>query len=248
MASLYATAAAAAADLTDSRFTQTHIPLTLVFQFIGATDSAAPCATLMDVAEALTPLLQARKARMDAGTPILTAHLDEVEAAETTLQLVFFDGEEAFHEWTDTDSVYGSRYLAELWEDTYLPDHHALARRRMSPTPNVLDTIDVLVLLDLLGAPNPKIQSYYRETDWLFEEMRSADRRLRAAGLVDTTDAQWFREFRGWAGMIDDDHRPFLHRGVPVLHVIPNPFPHVWHNFKVRSKAEIAFYSREPPS
>jgi heme-degrading monooxygenase HmoA len=40
---------------------------------------------------------------------------DEVEAAETTLQLVFFDGEEAFKDWTDTDSVYGARcgYLYE---------------------------------------------------------------------------------------------------------------------------------------
>src|SRR6201994_2075000 len=30
--------------------------------------------------------------------------------------LVFFDGEEAFKEWTDTDSDYGSRHLAEKWQ------------------------------------------------------------------------------------------------------------------------------------
>lgn len=30
-----------------------------------------------------------------------------------TLQLVFFDGEESFEEWTATDSLYGSRHLAE---------------------------------------------------------------------------------------------------------------------------------------
>ncbi len=29
--------------------------------------------------------------------------------------LVFFDGEEAIHEWTDTDSLYGSRHLAAKW-------------------------------------------------------------------------------------------------------------------------------------
>lgn len=26
-----------------------------------------------------------------------------------------------------------------------------------------------------------------------------------------------------------DDHLPFLRRGVSVLHVIAEPFPHVWH-------------------
>ena len=31
------------------------------------------------------------------------------------LYLVFFDGEEAFHQWTDTDSLYGSRHLADRW-------------------------------------------------------------------------------------------------------------------------------------
>jgi glutaminyl-peptide cyclotransferase len=64
-------------------------------QFIGATDSAAPCSTLLDVAESLTPLL-----RHNEG--------DE-EWAQTTLQIVLFDGEEAFHDWTATDSIYGAR-------------------------------------------------------------------------------------------------------------------------------------------
>lgn len=31
------------------------------------------------------------------------------------IYLVFFDGEEAFHKWSDTDSLYGSRHLAEKW-------------------------------------------------------------------------------------------------------------------------------------
>ena len=33
---------------------------------------------------------------------------------QKTLQLIFFDGEEAFAEWSDDDSLYGSRHLAEL--------------------------------------------------------------------------------------------------------------------------------------
>jgi hypothetical protein len=30
-----------------------------------------------------------------------------------------------------------------------------------------------------------------------------------------------------------DDHLPFLHRGVSVLHVIAEPFPRVWHTLGV---------------
>lgn len=28
---------------------------------------------------------------------------------------------------------------------------------------------------------------------------------------------------------IEDDHTPFMQRGVEVLHIIPVPFPDVWH-------------------
>jgi hypothetical protein len=30
-------------------------------------------------------------------------------------------------------------------------------------------------------------------------------------------------------GQIEDDHIPFLQRGVPCLHIIPGNFPTVWH-------------------
>ena len=30
-------------------------------------------------------------------------------------------------------------------------------------------------------------------------------------------------------GFVQDDHVPFMTRGVEILHMIPNPFPHVWH-------------------
>jgi glutaminyl-peptide cyclotransferase len=30
-------------------------------------------------------------------------------------------------------------------------------------------------------------------------------------------------------GYIEDDHIPFLRRNVPILHIIPTPFPKVWH-------------------
>jgi glutaminyl-peptide cyclotransferase len=58
---------------------------------------------MLDLAETLNPLLDKRKERLDAGEE------DDEDVADMTLQLIFFDGEEAFVEWTDTDSIYGAR-------------------------------------------------------------------------------------------------------------------------------------------
>lgn len=75
-------------------------------QFVGATDSAAPCAMLLDLAESLGPLLDARTKRLKA-----SEDEDEEEQLDTTVQLVFFDGEEAFKDWAGTDNTYGARYV-----------------------------------------------------------------------------------------------------------------------------------------
>lgn len=72
-------------------------------QFVGATDSAMPCALMLDLAEVLDPLLNSRLERLENDLE------DDEDVSETTLQLVFFDGEEAFKDWTDTDSIYGAR-------------------------------------------------------------------------------------------------------------------------------------------
>ena len=34
---------------------------------------------------------------------------------DVTVQMLFLDGEEAYLDWTSTDSLYGSRHLAQLW-------------------------------------------------------------------------------------------------------------------------------------
>lgn len=59
---------------------------------------------MLDIAETLNPLLDDRKKRFEESIDD-----DDEEIADVTLQLVFFDGEEAFHDWTDTDSIYGAR-------------------------------------------------------------------------------------------------------------------------------------------
>ena len=40
-------------------------------------------------------------------------------ADDVTVQMMFFDGEEAYNQWTETDSLYGSRHLAQKLHDTY---------------------------------------------------------------------------------------------------------------------------------
>ncbi|KAL4244003.1 Peptide hydrolase [Abortiporus biennis] len=203
-------------------------------QFVGATDSAAPCAFLLDLAEALNPLLDARQQRLEDGEE------DDMDVAETTLQLVFFDGEEAFKDWTATDSIYGAKHLASKWQSTPVQNSKSFV-----PSPlTEIDMIEHFILFDLLGSKNPVIRSSYINTAWLFDAMASAEHRLAQSGhfvykdpKVDTAD-NWSSFFlprdkiKINFGGIEDDHIPFVKLGVDILHVISNPFPSVWHTLK----------------
>lgn len=104
--------------------------------------------------------------------------------------------------------TFDNRYLAQHWEDTYPPNN--LQTRRYDPIPTYLDSIDHFVLLDLLGNSHSRIHSYYRETDWLHGQMADADKRLRAAGLVEVEQGEeaWFQMQKMPPGMIGDDHVP----------------------------------------
>ncbi len=70
---------------------------------------------MLDVAEALNPMLDKRLARFvkraDGDGDEDEDEDEDEDLADTTLQLVFFDGEEAFKDWTATDSIYGARYV-----------------------------------------------------------------------------------------------------------------------------------------
>nr|GAT49385.1 glutaminyl-peptide cyclotransferase [Mycena chlorophos] len=204
--------------------------------FVGATDSAAPCAIMLDLAESLNALLDERAQRLDAGEE------DDEDAADTTLQLVFFDGEEAFVAWTDTDSIYGARHLAEKWATTYaLPNSK---RRLLGAQATELAGIEHFILLDLLGATNPLIRSYNLDTAWLFDALVSAETRLGDSGAFAYGNEQgmspghwrsfFFKRTNANAnfGGIGDDHVPFQRLGVDILHLITSPFPAVWHTVR----------------
>lgn len=70
--------------------------------FVGATDSAVPCGMMLELASTLTPLLDRLVSSWNSDNK-------PQYGERTTLQLVFFDGEEAFKEWTNTDSIYGAK-------------------------------------------------------------------------------------------------------------------------------------------
>ncbi|KAJ1372659.1 hypothetical protein KIN20_034865 [Parelaphostrongylus tenuis] len=173
---------------------------------IGATDSAVPCAIIMDIAKSLTPYMYGRV------------------AMDVALQMIFFDGEEAFVDWTETDSLYGSRHLAEKWERMWYPTT-TVTTFELS---REIDRMDVLVLLDLLGARNPIISnSFGLGADRLFSYLPAVEQELRNLGCIGTVP-NIFQPNTGY-NAVEDDHIPFLKRGVPVLHLITVPFPKVWH-------------------
>ncbi|KAJ3573432.1 hypothetical protein NP233_g2429 [Leucocoprinus birnbaumii] len=207
-------------------------------QFVGATDSAAPCAMMLDIAETLDPLLNDRQKRLEKGL----LEDDDEDIADMTLQLLFFDGEEAFHEWTDTDSIYGARHLAHKWANTYQSSLNK--RRLLSSQETEISSIEHLILLDLLGAQNPLIRSYYPDTAWMFDALVDTEKRLGESGAFEHGKEKsmaagnwrsWFvsrDKHRSGFGYIGDDHVPFLKKGVSVLHIIAEPFPRVWHTLR----------------
>ena len=72
--------------------------------FVGAVDSAAPCAMLLHVARAVDDALTRRWDRLVAEGDVELGLNDE-----RGLQILFLDGEEAWVSWSDSDSLYGAR-------------------------------------------------------------------------------------------------------------------------------------------
>lgn len=196
--------------------------------FIGAVDSAVPCALIMWIVKQVDAALTAKWASEGAAAEA------RAKGGAKGLQVLFLDGEEAFKEWTATDSVYGARHLATAWDE---PSFGPTSVRRSR-----LDSIDLFVLLDLLGAASPRVPSYYKHTDWAHRELgklqtlfQQLDTSSSSKGTrSDSKSKTWFPRDTQFplAGQIGDDHLPFFNLGVPVLHLIPIPFPAQWHKME----------------
>jgi Zn-dependent M28 family amino/carboxypeptidase len=148
-------------------------------RFVGANDGGSSAAFLLEMARVLS---QRRK--------------------KFTYWLVFFDGEEALKEWSATDSMYGSRHLADM-----------LAGEGM------LNKIKALILVDMVADSHLNVLRESNSTAWLSDLVFEMARELGYA-----------ESFRGGRYPVEDDHLPFLRKGVPAVDIIDlTPFKSYHH-------------------
>jgi len=181
------------------------------FQFIGATDSAVSCAMLIDIASHLT------------------VALNNMQDKDLSVELIFFDGEEAFVQWSSTDSLYGSRHLADKMMSTNVDAGNGETVTR-------LQAIEVFILLDLIGTQDTTFSNWFASTEKLYERLQKIEMKLSKDGLLDPIESfkgrtvnKYFKGSVSGSGGIEDDHIPFLRKNVSVIHLIATPFPSVWH-------------------
>jgi glutaminyl-peptide cyclotransferase len=109
-----------------------------------------------------------------------------------SIWLVWTDGEEAVKAWTDTDSVYGARHLAEKWEKD-----------------GTLKKIKALLVMDMIGDADLNIDRNTNGAPWLLDLIYAAAERQG-----------YQSHFYARQGPIEDDHIPFFNRGIPTADVI----------------------------
>jgi glutaminyl-peptide cyclotransferase len=146
-------------------------------RFVGANDGGSSTGLLLELAKVL-----AHQPRMD------------------DVYLAFLDGEEAFGEWADNDSVYGSRHLAALWRKD-----------------GMLRSIKALICVDMIGDKSLDIK---QETN--------SSVPLRRLIWATAADLGYGAYFLNEAQAIDDDHMPFVKLGVPAVDIIDFDYP-AWH-------------------
>ena len=150
------------------------------FRFVGANDGGSSTAVLLELARVL-------RARQNA----------------LTIELVFFDGEEAVNwEWgtTGVDNTYGSRHYVE-------------AARKAGK----LTDIRAMLLLDMVGEPNAVFLREGHSTPWLVDLVWGAAKQLGHSASFPNSRTE-----------IDDDHVAFLKAGVPAADIIDLDYP-PWH-------------------
>ncbi|EGC39509.1 hypothetical protein DICPUDRAFT_26772 [Dictyostelium purpureum] len=171
------------------------------FSFLGATDSAVPCSMLIDLAHSLE---------------------HQIINSNKKIILIFFDGEEAFKHWSDTDSIYGARHLASVLENRVI-EHKKTSK-------SFYELVDCLILIDLIGVSDPKFYQFRKDTEDLFLKLSDIEEKLSLKRLIQPKAGRYFNN-RYLTGDIQDDHVPFK-KHVKTLHIIPYPFPNTWHTEK----------------
>lgn len=106
--------------------------------------------------------------------------------------LVWTDAEEAMRQWSDTDSLYGTRHLAEVWEKD-----------------GTLKKVKAFLLADMIGDTDLNIDRDVNSAAWLEDLVLEAATRLGV-------QSHFFAREIG----VEDDHMPFVKRGVPCADLI----------------------------
>ncbi len=130
-----------------------------------------------------------------SSTAILLEYANQLRGKKRdgySVWLVWTDGEEAVRKWSDTDSLYGARHLAEKWEKD-----------------GTLKKIKALMVMDMIGDADLDIDRNTIGTPWLLDLVYAAAERLG-----------YQSHFYAREGPIEDDHLPFVKRGVPSANVI----------------------------
>jgi Zn-dependent M28 family amino/carboxypeptidase len=144
-----------------------------------------------------------------SSTGFLLAMLETLQGAprQDDVWLVWLDGEEAYGEWSDTDSLYGSRHLAQKW----LSDGTAA-------------NVKALINIDMIGDKDLH----------LVYDVNSAP--LLRNLVWQTADRLGFRDnFPRNPMEMGDDHQPFIRAGIKALDIIDfdyGPGNSFWHNDK----------------
>ena len=105
---------------------------------------------------------------------------------------VFFDGEEAQREWSETDSLYGSRYFVEKLK----VDGQARA-------------VKAMLLLDMVGDRELKLENDASSTPWLMELVRRS-----------AIELGYDKYLAGSQKAMVDDHLPFIRAGIAAVDLI----------------------------
>lgn len=123
--------------------------------------------------------------------------------------LVFFDGEEAVESWSSSDSLYGSRHLAAKWQ-----------------VDGTLKKIKGLLLADMIGDRDLNVTRVTTATPATEDLVYQAAKKTGNASHFFKTEAAE-----------EDDHLPFVQRGVPAADVIDVDYgphdaahPDGWHH------------------
>src|SRR6266481_5865632 len=138
--------------------------------FVGANDGGSSAAILIEYAN----------------------HLRGKKRDGYSVWLVWSDGEEAVRQWSETDSLYGTRHLAEKWEKD-----------------GTLKKIKALFVMDMIGDADLNIERETNAPAWLSDLVYQA----AESGGVQS-------HFYARSAAIEDDHLPFVKRGVPSIDVI----------------------------